>query len=193
MRVVLGTTNMDKVREFHGAVVGSNIEFVPRPSNMPDVDETGETLEENALLKARATSAFTGIAAMSDDSGIFVDALGGAPGVYSARYAGHEATYQDNTAKLMKELRGAANRGAQFRAVIALVLPDGREYVGRGEVQGVIAQSEYVCDQPFGYDPVFVPDEGDGRTFSQMSMAEKAQLSHRNRALADLLTQLELS
>jgi XTP/dITP diphosphohydrolase len=153
----------------------------------PDVEETGATLEENARIKAAALCAATGLPAIADDTGLEVDALEGAPGVYAARYAGEHATYADNTAKLLRELEGVypALRTARFATVAIVCFPDGRERSVRGEVEGVIA-AVASGENGFGYDPVFVPVEGDGRTFAQMTAAEKHSVSHRGRAFEAL-------
>ena len=154
----------------------------------PHVEETGDTLEENARIKASALVEATGMLAVADDTGLEVDALEGAPGVYSARYAGPNATYADNVAKLLREMEGVypALRTARFATVALARWPDGRELAVRGEVEGVIA-ARPAGDNGFGYDPVFVPTEGDGRTFAQMSAAEKHAVSHRGRAFAALV------
>ncbi|MCL4423265.1 MAG: RdgB/HAM1 family non-canonical purine NTP pyrophosphatase [Actinobacteria bacterium] len=189
-RVVLATANADKaaeIAEIMGAVV-----LVPRPEWVPEVEETGSTLEENALLKARALLAATGEPSLADDTGLEVDALGGAPGVWSARYAGPNASYDDNVAKLLAELNqiesragGNLDRRARFRTVIALAFEGGDEVIAQGCVEG------WICNEPrgaagFGYDPVFVPEEGDGKTFAEMEASEKHALSHRGRALRAL-------
>jgi XTP/dITP diphosphohydrolase len=158
----------------------------------PDVEETGTTLEENARIKASALAAATGLPAISDDTGLEVDALEGAPGVYAARYAGPDATYADNVEKLLRELEGVypALRTARFATCAIACWPDGREVSVRGEVEGVIAATA-AGESGFGYDPVFVPTEGGGRSFSQKSAAEKHAISHRGRAftrLAEALT-----
>jgi XTP/dITP diphosphohydrolase len=187
LRLVLATANRDKVREIADALSG--FELVPRPGDVPEVDETAETLEGNARLKADALCTATGEPAVADDTGLEVEALGGRPGVYSARFAGPGATYADNVAKLLQELDGADNRRARFRTVAFVKLPDGSEVVAHGVVDGNIAR-EARGDEGFGYDPVFVPDDGDGRTFAEMSLAEKQKVSHRGRAfraLAELL------
>jgi XTP/dITP diphosphohydrolase len=187
LRLVLATANRDKVREIADALSG--FELVPRPEDVPEVDETAETLEGNARLKADALCTATGEPAVADDTGLEVEALGGRPGVYSARFAGPGATYADNVARLLQELDGADNRRARFRTVAFVKFPDGSEVVADGVVDGNIAR-EARGDEGFGYDPVFVPDGGDGRTFAEMSLAEKQKVSHRGRAfraLAELL------
>ena len=157
---------------------------------MPDVDETGSTLEENARIKAHAIAAATGRPALADDTGLEVDALGGAPGVHSARYAGEEANPQKNVAKMLAELAQVpAPRRARFRTVALISWPDGKELMADGTVEGEIADSVR-GDGGFGYDPIFVPAGGDGRTFAQLTAAEKNAVSHRGRALRALAARL---
>jgi XTP/dITP diphosphohydrolase len=190
-RIVLATANPDKARELADALAGLDLDLVPRPADVPDVEETGTTLLENARLKAQALVAATGLPALADDTGLEVDALGGAPGVYSARYAGEDATYADNVAKLVAEL-GAATRNARtarFRTVLVLADPDGTEVAVDGVAEGVIAETPR-GDGGFGYDPVFVPAGGGGRTFAEMTLAEKQAVSHRGRALRALAARL---
>ena len=186
-RLVLATANPDKAREIAALLAGFDV--VPRPDDVPEVDETGSTLEENARLKAAALVAATGCAAVADDTGLEVAALGGAPGVYSARFAGEGATYADNVAKLLRELTGEEDRRARFRTVALARFPDGREVVAEGVVDGVITV-EARGDGGFGYDPVFRPDEGDGRTYAELSLEEKNALSHRGRAFRALAAAL---
>ena len=170
------------------------VTVLPRPASVPDVEETGDTLLDNARLKAFALVEATGQAAVADDTGLEVEALGGAPGVYSARYSGERATYAENVAKLLAELdRVGAHtperRTAKFRTVALVAFPDGHERWAAGEVTGVIAPRP-LGDLGFGYDPVFAPDGFDGRTFAQMDPGEKHAISHRGRAfraLAELL------
>ncbi|MGI8807628.1 MAG: RdgB/HAM1 family non-canonical purine NTP pyrophosphatase [Acidimicrobiales bacterium] len=188
-RLVLATANPDKARELAGLLEG--FEVVPRPPDLPDVEETADTLEGNARLKAEAVMAATGDLAVADDTGLEVDALGGRPGVHAARYAGLDATYADNVAKLLEELADvpATGRGARFRTVVVALFGDGREIVAEGAVEGTIAGAPR-GDGGFGYDSVFVPDGGDGRTFAEMTQAEKAAVSHRGRALRSLAARL---
>ncbi|HEX2274401.1 MAG TPA: RdgB/HAM1 family non-canonical purine NTP pyrophosphatase [Acidimicrobiales bacterium] len=187
MRLVLATANPDKALEIAALLGGFDV--VPRPPEVPDVEETADTLEGNARLKARAVAAATGEAAVADDTGLEVAALGGRPGVWAARYAGEGATYADNVAKLLAELEGVADRRARFRTVALAWFPDGTEVVGEGWVEGHIAL-EPRGTGGFGYDPVFVPDGGDGRTFAEMTAAEKAAVSHRGRAFRALAAAL---
>ncbi len=169
-----------------------SVAALPHLTEAPDVEETGSTLEENARIKAAALAGALGLLSIADDTGLEVDALNGEPGVYSARYAGEHATYADNVRKLLTELERAEGspRTARFATVAMARHPDGREVVARGEVEGVIATSAR-GHNGFGYDPVFVPTEGDGRSFAEMTPEEKHAVSHRGRAfrtLAHLLT-----
>lgn len=190
MKLVLATNNPDKAAEIQ-AILGPSVELVPRPPDVPEVDETGVTLEDNARLKAIALAEATGLPAVADDTGLEVDALSGAPGVYSSRFAGERATYADNVGKLLTDLDGvpATDRRARFRTVALVRWPDGRETFADGIVDGAIAMSAR-GDNGFGYDPVFVPDEGDGRTFAEMSPDEKHAVSHRGRAFRALAAAL---
>jgi XTP/dITP diphosphohydrolase len=193
LRVVVASANPDKVAEIVALVTqvaGDRVVLVPRPEWVDEVEETGETLEENARLKALALVEATGQAAMADDTGLEVDALGGAPGVYSARYSGAHATYDTNVAKLVAELDAAGAhtrnaRRARFRTVALVAFPGGREVVAHGVVDGVIAP-EPRGTGGFGYDPVFVPDGGDGRTYAELTPTEKNAVSHRGRAFRAL-------
>jgi XTP/dITP diphosphohydrolase len=148
-------------------------------------------LADNARLKAVALSDATGLAAIADDTGLEVDALGGAPGVRAARYAGEHASYDDNVTKLLDALDAVADsqRTARFRTVALLRFPDGRELIADGVVEGQIARHRQGANG-FGYDPVFVPNEGDGRSFAEMDTDEKHAISHRGRALRALAAQL---
>jgi XTP/dITP diphosphohydrolase len=181
------SANPDKVAEMSAVLSAAGIELRPRPPVVAEVDETGDTLEANARLKAAAVAEATGVAAIADDTGLCVDALGGAPGVRSGRYAGEHASYADNVSRLLEALSGvpAEDRTARFRTVAVARWPDGREVMAEGIVEGVIA-TEAKGEAGFGYDPVFVPVEGEGRSFAQMAPEEKHRLSHRGRALRAL-------
>jgi XTP/dITP diphosphohydrolase len=190
----MASANPDKVAEIAAVLSGAlDVEILPRPSHVPDVVEDGDTLLDNARLKARALVAATGIGAVADDTGLDVDALDGAPGVYSARFAGEDATYADNVAKLLRELEarpdGGGARTARFRTVALVAFPDGREVWSEGVVEGTIA-TEGRGEGGFGYDPVFVPGGGDGRTFAEMTADEKQNISHRGRAFRALAGEL---
>lgn len=193
-RIVLASANPKKAAELAGILgaSGLQVELLPRPAEVADVVEDEDSFLGNARLKAVALAEATGLPALADDSGLEVDALGGAPGVHSARYAGESATDGDNVVKLLAELAGAGSvedRSARFRAVVVLRWPDGAEVVAEGTVEGTIASSPR-GDGGFGYDPVFVPVEGDGRTFAEMEPDEKHAISHRGRALRSLVAQL---
>lgn len=157
----------------------------------PDVEETGTTLEENARIKARGVGDALGLLTVAEDTGLEIDVLDGAPGVYAARYAGEHATYADNVAKVLAALDGvpALKRTARFATVVVARVPGGDELVVRGEVEGLIA-IEPRGRGGFGYDSVFEPLEGDGRTFAEMTPDEKHALSHRGRALRALVSRL---
>lgn len=186
-RLVLATANPDKALEIAALLEG--FEVVPRPVGVGDVEETADTLEGNARLKALAIAEATGEVAVADDTGLEVAALGGRPGVWSARYAGASATYADNVARLLAELDGVADRRARFRTAAVAAFPHGGEVVAEGWVDGRIALAPRGSNG-FGYDPVFVPADGDGRTFAEMTRAEKQTVSHRGRAFRALATQL---
>jgi XTP/dITP diphosphohydrolase len=188
---VLATANPHKTHEIRAILEPLGFTLLARPSDVPDVDETGETLEENALLKARALLDATGTAAIADDTGLFVDALDGRPGVHSARYAGDDATYDANVTKLLLALGGVEGRErtARFRTVIAIAYPDASDVCVEGVLEGTIALAR-AGDQGFGYDPVFVPDVTSGRTLAQLDPDEKNELSHRALALRALAKKL---
>ncbi|MDQ3943685.1 MAG: RdgB/HAM1 family non-canonical purine NTP pyrophosphatase [Actinomycetota bacterium] len=190
---VLASANPDKAEEIRAILAPAGVDLVPRPPEVPDVEETGATLLENARLKAVALVAATGVPAVADDTGLAVDALGGAPGVWSSRYAGPGATYADNVAKLLAALEGVPEerRTARFETVVLARFPDGSEVTASGAVEGRIATRPQGAGG-FGYDPVFVPVEGDGRSFAEMSPAEKHALSHRGRAFRALARRLGL-
>ena len=193
MRLVLASANPDKIREI-AAILGPRYDLVPRPSSVPDVVEDGETLEDNARLKAVAICTAVGAAAVADDTGFEIDALGGEPGVRAARFAGEDVTYEDNVRKALAELArvGAvepADRRARFRTVALVRFPDGTEVVAHGTVEGTVAPAP-AGEGRFGYDPIFIPDDGDGRTFAAMTAAEKHAISHRGRAFRALAEKL---
>jgi XTP/dITP diphosphohydrolase len=187
---VLATANPHKTEEMRAVLGPLGVQLLDRPLEVPDVDETGDTLEANALLKARALVEATDRAAIADDTGLFVDALDGRPGVRSARYAGEAASYDDNVTKLLAELDGVNEpRRARFVTVIAVAFPDGSSFSVEGALPGVITRLR-AGDQGFGYDPVFIPDDADGRTLAQLTAREKNDLSHRGRALRALVEEL---
>lgn len=187
LRVVCASANPHKVAEMVD-LMGGIVEMEPRPSDVLDVVEDADTLVGNARLKAHAIMVATKTPALADDTGLFVDALDGAPGVHTARYAGSSATDADNRTKLLRELAGKS-RDARFVTVALLCFPDGREIVAEGVCEGTIAESER-GERGFGYDPLFIARDGDGRTFAEMTIEEKHVLSHRGRAFRALAAQL---
>ncbi len=187
--LVIASANPDKVKDLV-ELLGDRYEVLPRPADAPETVEDADTLEGNAIKKAMEIAAFTNAAAIADDTGLFVEALDGRPGVYSARYAGENASYQENVAKLLAELGGVEDRRAEFRTVVALIRPDGSGVTGEGSVTGRIIEAGRGSNG-FGYDPVFVPDEGEGRTFAEMTSDEKHELSHRGRAMISLRLALD--
>ena len=189
--LVCASANPHKVAEIEVLLAGV-CQLVPRPADVPDVVEDADTLAGNARLKAAAIAAATGMPAVADDTGLFVDSLGGRPGVHTARYAGAGATDAENRALLLQELAAAGDmqhRRARFMTVVMVVWPDGRELTVHGECSGTIALRE-IGERGFGYDPLFIPDAGDGRTFAEMTDAEKNSLSHRGKAFVALAQSL---
>lgn len=192
--LVLATANPHKTQEIRQVLSDFDIELLPRPEDVPDVDETANTLEGNALLKAHALAAATGVSAIADDTGLFIDALDGAPGVYSARYAGEDATFEDNVNKVLAELEGVSpdERTARFRTVIAVANPDGSSWWVEGAVEGTILLRR-TGEHGFGYDPIFAPVGVEGRSLAELTPAEKNALSHRGNALRAFAAKLERS
>jgi XTP/dITP diphosphohydrolase len=183
MKLVIATRNAHKLAEIHLIFDFRNLEVLSAFDfpEIPDVVEDGDTLEANAKKKAVEIALVTGCWAMADDSGLEVDALNGAPGVYSARYAGEHCSYSDNNAKLLQELAGESNRSARFRTVIALSDPAGSVETVSGECAGTIIE-EQRGTKGFGYDPLFVPD-GYSQTFAELPAELKNRISHRANAL----------
>jgi XTP/dITP diphosphohydrolase len=184
MRIVCASANPHKVEEL-ARLLPSWVDLVARPSDIGDIDEDAPTLEGNAIIKAVEIANHASEWAISDDTGLEVEALNGAPGVRSARFAGEHATDADNRALLLAKLDGVMNRSARFRTVVALVSSKGDIHFVGGECRGTIAESER-GDSGFGYDALFIPTDGDGRTFAEMTGAEKDAVSHRGRALAQV-------
>jgi len=188
---VLATANPHKTVEMESVLNALNIQVLPRPNNVPDVDETEDTLEGNALLKAQALVLATGHASVADDTGLFVDALNGEPGVYSARFAGQGASDQDNVEKLLSNLAGVTEpRTARFRTVICVAYPDGSSLSVEGVLEGSIG-TEPKGSNGFGYDPVFLPAHAGGKSLAEMTLEEKNATSHRGNALRSLAEALE--
>lgn len=186
--LVLATRNRHKAQELASLLsdLGISIRTMDAFPQVPDVIEDGKTCEANAIKKARAVSRATGLLAVADDTGLEVDALGGQPGVYAARYAGEHVTYEDNWRKLVRELSGVPHdrRTARFITVAAIASPSGEVQVAEGQLQGVITE-EPAGAQGFGYDPVFfVPELG--KTLAELSPDEKNRISHRAKAFAQV-------
>ena len=184
--LVVATRNKNKLREFREILQGLDIEirslddFGPTPEAVED----GDSFDENAYKKALHTARVLGLPAISDDSGLVVDALNGEPGVYSARYAGANATDDENCQKLLKALKGVKNRRAHFHCVISIAVPSGPALTYEGSCDGIIID-EKRGDNGFGYDPLFYFEEL-GKTFAELSLAEKNAVSHRGKALAEV-------
>lgn len=188
IRAVLATRNEHKVRELD-ALLGP-IELEPLPDEVRLPPETGTTFADNALIKARAAALATGRTAIADDSGIEAAALGGAPGVFSARFAGEDATDEENLAKLMHDVPADGDRRVAYVCALVYVEPGGREEVVHGRCEGVLAH-ELRGDGGFGYDPAFLPDDrDDGRTMAELTADEKDAISHRGRAARALIERL---
>jgi len=181
--VVVASKNPDKIVEVEAVLAGLDPPVAVLGGHVwDDIDETEDTLAGNALLKARAVVAATGHAAIADDTGLEVDALNGGPGVQTARYAGEDATYEDNVTMLLDALDGVSTRTARFRTAVALVTPEGEEVVAEGVLEGVITTQRRGTGG-FGYDPIF---EVDGRTLAEILPSEKNAMSHRAKALQAL-------
>jgi len=193
--ILLATRNPDKVRELTALLgdLGIRIRTLAEFPTAPEVEEDGMTCESNAIKKATEIARATGLPAVADDTGLEVDALGGRPGVFAARYAGESATYEDNCRKLLKELEGVppARRTARFVTVAALAMPGGQSRLATGTLVGIIAE-ECTGSQGFGYDPLFfVPELG--HTLAELTAEEKNRISHRAKAfrsMADILRPL---
>lgn len=191
MRIVAATKNQGKIREIQAILGSLDVEVISQGDADIDVDieETGTTFEQNALIKARAVAMMCDDIVLADDSGLCVDCLDGRPGVYSARYAGENADDQQRMQKLLDEVGAEKNRKARFVSVVAVILPDGREVTQHGEVEGEITY-EPKGTNGFGYDPIFYCNDLK-KTFAEASDEEKNQVSHRGRALEKLCVQLE--
>ncbi len=190
MKLALATNNPHKIFEMR-AILGNRFSKLFSLGELgidADIEETGSTLEENALIKARAIVKLTGLPSLADDTGLMVDALDGAPGVYSARYAGEAHDDAKNRALLLKNLADSTERSAHFGTCVALCYPDGSYVLGHGRVDGVILREER-GENGFGYDSLFFSTEL-GKTFAEASPEEKNAVSHRARALHDLVKKL---
>ena len=184
-KIVFATNNAHKLEEARALAAGAfEILSLSDINCHDDIPETADTLEGNALIKARWVKERYGYDCFADDTGLMVEALGGAPGVYSARYAGPGCTPADNVALMLRNMEGESNRRAEFATVIALI-KDGKEHLFRGSVEGSIA-TEARGNGGFGYDPIFVADES-GKAFAEMSPEAKNAISHRGRAMRKLI------
>lgn len=186
MKLVAATKNAHKLREMREILTSYEIVSAADAGFLGEPEETGSTFRENALIKARATASATSLPALADDSGLCVDALGGAPGVFSARYSGKGDAA--NRALLLERLAGEEDRRAHFSCAVALVFPDGREFVAEGRAEGTILHEERGTGG-FGYDSLFWSDELK-KTFAEADEEEKNNVSHRGRALAALAAML---
>ncbi len=189
--IVLATTNKNKVKEFQEMVKDLPIEIksVADFGPIPECIEDGETFDDNAYKKALHTAKILGLPAIADDSGLEVEALNGAPGVYSARYAGENATDEDNCQKLLKEMEGVVNRKAKFQCVLSIAVPSGPALTYEGNCEGTLL-TEKQGDSGFGYDPLFYY-EPFGKSFAECNMEEKNKVSHRGKALAELKNEFD--
>ena len=187
---VSATGNPDKLREIV-AILGDEIELLPRPEGLAEPEENAATLEGNARIKAVCVAEASGLPAIADDTGLEVDALEGEPGVRSARFAGENATYEDNVGLLLERLQGVAAtaRTARFRTIALARWPDGRQVIAEGVVEGIIAITPR-GNNGFGYDPVFIPSDNPDRTLAEMTNKEKNAISARGRAFRQLLKEL---
>lgn len=193
-KIIIASNNRHKVDEIKNILKDYDIEILSlKDAGIElEIEENGETFEENAYLKAKAVVDLTGIAAIGDDSGLEVEALDGAPGIYSARFAGQQGDYKKNNEKLLHLMKDVplGKRGARFVTVIALITPEGDKIFARGEIKGIIGFEE-IGSNGFGYDPLFIVPELN-KTFAQLSSEEKNKISHRARALQDLKEKLQL-
>lgn len=192
-KIVAATANAGKLKEIKEILRGVEVASMRELGFDADIEESGSTFLENALIKAHAVASALGLPALADDSGLEVDALGGAPGIYSARYSGAHATDAANNQKLLAELERAnpGHRAARFVSAVALVFPDGRAVTGQGCVNGEILLTQRGTSG-FGYDPLFYSPELK-KTFGEAAAEEKNAVSHRRRALEDLLQKLRNS
>lgn len=191
-KIILASNNNGKIKEFREIFKDMDIELVPMKEAGIDVDieENGETFEENSLIKARTVCKLSGCITIADDSGLEIDYLGGQPGVYSARFMGHDTSYDIKNKAIIDKLKGVSgkDRSARFVAVIAVVFPDGRELVTRGTMEGIIGQ-EPLGENGFGYDPIlFLPEYN--KSSAELTPEEKNKISHRGKALEKMKTVL---
>ena len=187
MKLLIATRNKDKIIEIKEILKDLDLEIISAYdiSGMPDVIEDRDTIEANAIKKATECAAFSKMLTLADDTGLFVDALDGKPGVYAARFAGENCTYKDNRDKMLSEMKHKKNRSAQFRTVVAFSSPDGLIGIANGKVDGKITFQE-IGIRGFGYDPIFKVNIT-GKTFGEMTDIEKHKISHRGRAFRNII------
>ncbi len=190
-KVLLATRNKDKVKEIRQLLKNLDLEIftVADFPNMPEVIEDQDTISGNAIKKAQECAEFSRLASIADDTGLFVESLDGEPGVFSARFAGKNCSYKDNREKMLRLMKGKKERMAEFRTVVAFATPDGVVETLNGNVQGKITKREF-GENGFGYDAIFRANKT-GKTFGEMTRAEKEKISHRARALKKLFPILE--
>jgi XTP/dITP diphosphohydrolase len=189
--LVLATNNANKVKEFKELVKGFpvDVRYLQDYGKLPEAIEDGSSFDENAYKKALHYARILGLPALADDSGLVVEALKGAPGVYSARYSGSQATDWDNCEKVLREMQGKEHRAAHFECVLSLALPQGPALTWEGRCQGRITEQRQ-GDAGFGYDPIFYSEDC-GKTFAEVSMEEKSRVSHRGRAMQEFSSELD--
>jgi XTP/dITP diphosphohydrolase len=187
MKLLLATRNKDKIKEIRDILKDLNLEIVSASGipGMPDVIEDRDTIEGNSIKKAEECAIFSGMLTLADDTGLFVEALEGKPGVHAARFAGENCTYKDNRDKMLNEMKENINRNAQFRTVVAFASPEGLIDTAQGKIDGTITESE-IGTGGFGYDPIFRADET-GKTFGEMSEKKKNKISHRGKAFRNMI------
>ena len=191
MKLLIASRNKDKVEEIKENLLGLDVQIVSALDfpDLPNIIEDKDTIKENAIKKAIECAEFSGLLTIADDTGFFVEQLNDKPGVYAARYAGENCTYADNRKKMLKAMKGKSNRTAEFRTVVALASPDGLIGTSEGIVRGQVTEKE-IGNLGFGYDPIFRADET-GKTFGEMTKAEKHKISHRGRAIRNIIPVLE--
>ena len=187
MKLLIASQNRDKIKEIKEIMSETKMKILSISDfpNLPEVIEDKDTIEGNAIKKAMEIAAFTGLHTIADDTGLFVEALGGKPGVYAARFAGENCSYKDNRKKLLREMKDKENRKAEFRTAVAFSSPKGLIKVVTGKVEGEITEEERGTNG-FGYDAIFKSVET-GKTFGEMSEVEKHKISHRARALKKMI------
>ena len=187
IKLLLATRNEDKVIEIKEILKDLDVEIISASQfpDMPDVIEDKDTIKGNSIKKATECAEYSNMLAIADDTGLFVDALDGKPGVYAARFAGENCTYKDNRVKMLDDMKGIENRNAQFRTVCALVSSDGLIATTEGIVEGIITEEE-IGDNGFGYDAIFRADDM-GKTFGEMTLEDKETISHRSRAFKKMI------